>query len=341
MDIFWIQWLYKNNLDELDQDLKKLEEKIGKDSLKLVFAELKNEDNRTEAIIKKMQSLKGEFVAFNKLSSDGYTGLKKMRQVGDWENDNTIISVKSILDLDLNYKLIEDTIRGMIFVKENEILRKYNHIDLRDGKKIDDQFRTKIITYLQNSLCSTIYFINNELTQVGNNGYVEVKISKFFVHNKVPSGYMEVCISGYSNYCNSSKKVIKIDFKENRVGKEEQKHQLTIQLESKDGKNNTFSVHFDTQVYEEGQQLDLDYLSKRISEHLKHFDISVNKTNQKQFVGWINISIHSMHECYALQNKRKIENTIKGIKNDKQYKVVFCLTPQTGFDLKSAIPFET
>ena len=41
------------------------------------------------------------------------------------------------------------------------------------------------------------------------------------------------------------------------------------------------------------------------------------------------------------KNKKEIEEFVRTTRGDRQYKVIFCLNPQWGFDLKKAIIFET
>jgi len=335
--IFWVQKLFEDKLEKLDENLKALEGKLSEKNLKLIFGELENEGGDTEAVIRKIKSLKGEITAFNKLASEGHKNLKKINQGGDWESDTIIISVKSVLDLDVNYQLLESTIRGMIYIQENDILRKYSRIEFRDEKKLDHKFRTKIVWFLENSFLNTLRFIDSELE---NTDDIKIKTSKSYVENNQQTGYLEICSHGYVD---GSEKVVEITLRKDRAGEQKLEHQLKIELEDRSTEDSkTFSIGFGTNAYWEGQGLDLDYLSKSIHKHLEKFDKDKqNLKNVKDFVGWINISIHPMHECYVLGNKQRIKEFVRTIKCDRQYKVMFCLSPQMGFDLTEAIIFET
>lgn len=223
----------------------------------------------------------------------------------------------------------------MFFIQENDILRKYSYIDLQDSKKMDHQFRTKVIEFLQNSLLNILRFIDNELAQVDD---AETKTTKFYFKGEKQTGYLEARAFGYTD---NSEKVIEIILKEGRAGEEKIEHQLKIKFESRVEESKTFSIGFDTNTYWEGQGLDFNYLCDSISKHLKKFDQDKNGIKNKNFIGWINISVHPMHECYILGNKQKVEEFVKEIKCKRKYKVVFCLNPQMGFDLTKAIIFET
>jgi hypothetical protein len=336
LSINWVQWMYKDKMEKLDKQLRALENKLGEENLTLIFRELKKEHGNTEAVIRKIESLEGELIAYEKLTSYGHKKLRKISKDGDWESDTTTISVKSILDLDLNYQLIENTLRGMIYIKENGILRKYSKIRLHGEKKLDDKFRTKIIWFLEVSLLSTLQFIDGELENTDN---LEIETTKFYVEKGQPIGYLKICSHGYAN---KSRKTVKILLQEDRAGKRKLERQLKIKLET----NHTpyskiFSIRFETNTYWDGHELNFDYLQDSIQKHLYKFDKDKQRLkNGKDFVGWINISIHSMHESYVLGNKQKIEAFLRKIKCDRQYKVMFCLNPQMRFDLTKAIILE-
>lgn len=335
--VFLVQKLFEDKLEKLDKKLEALEGKLGEENLESIFNELGKERGDMAEVTMKIESLNGEIITLNKLASEGHKNLKKISQGGDWESDTAIISVKSILDLDLNYQLIESTVRGMIYIQENDILRKYSRTELRDEKKLDHKFRTKIIWFLENSLLNTLRFIDSELENTGN---IEIKTSKFYVENNQRTGYLEICSYGYAD---GPKRIIEITLQEDRAGQQKLEHQVKIKFEAiSTADSKTFSVGFKSNAYWESQELNFDYFQGTIRDRLEDFDKDKKKIkNGKDFVGWINISIHPMHECYVLGNKQRIEEFVRTIKCGRQYKVMFCLNPQMGFDLTKAIIFET
>jgi len=336
MSINWVLWLYKNKLEKLNEHLEAFENRLGEENLKLLFSELKKEDGNTESAIIKIRSLTGEIIAFNKLADEGHTNLKKICKGGDWESETAIISVKSILDLDLNYQLIENTIQGIICIKENGILRKYSNIRLNDEKNLDHKFRAKIIWFLQNSLLNTLQFTDDTLE---NNNNVEIKTTKFYMENGQQEGYLKISLYGDSD---GSNKTITVNLQEDRYGLPKLEHKLEINFRINNSRySNFFSISFNTNTYWDGQILDFSHLQESIQKHLKKFDQDKEKLkNYKSFIGWINISIHPMHEGYVLKNKEKIEEFMRINKGNRQYTIVFCLNPQWGFDLKKAIIFK-
>lgn len=336
LSINWVQKLYEDKLENLDKILKVFENKMGKENLKSLLEELKKEGGNAESVTEKIESLIGEIIAFDKLTNEGYTKLRKIHEIGDWENDTTIISVKSILDLDLNYQLIENTIHGMIYVEENNILRKYSKIIPDCENEIDFKFRKEIIWFLENSLLNTLQFIDTELS---NTVCVDIKERRVYFRNKRQTGDLQ--IRSYGDFHNSEKTILVI-LKETRYGLPGLEKQLKIRFRIGSTEYvEAFPICFPTDIYWGGEELNFDYLRKSIQEKLDKIDRNRKKVNDKKnFMGWINISIHSMHECYVLEKKKKIGEFMKISKGDRDYKVIFCLNPQRGFDLKKAIIFE-
>lgn len=316
----WIVWLFEGRveLDKSDEILKTLETKLGKDNLEKLSKELGEERSEADYIFKKILSLEGEVTAYKQLSKE-YQNLKKISTGGDWGNDSVVVSVKSILDLDLNYQLIENTIYGLFFVKEHELLREYNRIILTDQKNIDDKFRKQIMCFLETHLLEALRFYDFSSEHFDD---VETKATKFYLEGGRQEGRLEVHCSGHKD---SNKKTLEIVLKGDRVGKQELEHQIKIRFIRSEAqeRDQDFSVQPDTDTWWENESLNRDYLRKSIIDHLKKFDLDSTKVHDKKFIGWINISIHPRHRSDILCNKEKIEEFLKKVTCNRQYKVIF------------------
>jgi|GEM_PF-6886185 len=157
--IEFIVWLLMGDMGELERSeeaFKELEDNLGENNLKKTFKELEDEINsksKSHQISRKIASLWAEILAANYLIKI-YDSVKRYEKVGgDWLcNDSTIVSVKTKLDLDLNYQLIDNSIFSLFCPEENDVIKRYNKIILKSDNRIEDAFINNIIWFLENHL---------------------------------------------------------------------------------------------------------------------------------------------------------------------------------------------
>lgn len=327
LSIRWVLELFEGEIDYLDKTLKELEEKINENDLKDLIKELPKKTKYPSEITKKILSLNGELYALNELSQK-YKNIKRIYSVGDWECDDTIFSIKSILDLDFNYQVMENHIRSLFFIEENNTLRNYDYILLQAQENIDDKFREKIISFLE------VELINLLIKCDSFSGYKEL------VANDVDATKSPVVLIRVSmDKKDTSEREVIITIREDRSGKLKSYHQVEIIL--KDGKTDKigFSIEYDTDCYWEGCLMDRNKVKSRIEEKVKEFDKGFQKSKEKNkyFEGWINVSVHSMHEGDINKNKDEIWQFIKGVIGTKNYKIHVSFSPQMRFDLEKPV----
>lgn len=319
LSIPWVLDLFEGKLDWLDKKLGKLEERLKEDNLEKLLEELQRTKPSDEAN-KKIFSLEGEIFVFRELSKK-YKNIKKIEEDGDWEYNNTIGSVKSKLCLDFNYRLIENTLRGLFFIKENDVLRNYNYIRLGDRKNIGDKFRQKIICFLEEDL--------NDLLSSLRPNYIleEMRLRRDYYDDKQSKDLGYLLVNIYE--CGNSKdKGIEIIIKEDRPGEPELNHKIEIILEKKTKGYPTSNIPYDTDSYWVDDKIDPEFpnfikdcIEKNVGEFDESFEKVKNKYKNKYFEGWINIAVHAMHENYIIKNSEEIQRYIGNVIGTKDYKI--------------------
>ena len=65
-----------------------------------------------------------------------------------------------------------------------------------------------------------------------------------------------------------------------------------------------------------------------IQDYLKKFDnsYSIIKEQNKNFIGWINISLHPQNEVF-IPNSEDLKKEIKDIKGNREYMIILALRP--------------
>lgn len=180
--IGWVVSLLRGTLDGLEKTLRKLEDDLGEDNLRGVFRELeKSKASDADQINVKIDSLWGEISVFNSLKKR-YSLVEKLDEIGDWLCDgSTILSVKTKLDLDLNYELIENSIKSLYFLEENDDMIRYNTISLMRPIHIDHAFREKIIWFIENHLSDSIIRSDKLMYSISS---IQEELQKFYVDKK-------------------------------------------------------------------------------------------------------------------------------------------------------------
>jgi hypothetical protein len=330
MQVPWIFDLYRGKVRYLDDFLQRMENQVGEDNLDLFLRELFVENFKTEEdLYRKTESIYAELLAFSLLEKEGHKDLRKIRKIGDIESDIGIISVKSILDLDLNYKLIENVIWSLIINSENFILRKIDFVRLYNKENIDYKFLKNIITFLEESLTNSLEF----LTKENKSNILTIEFQKSIINKaNQTEGLFKVSINRW--YQNSTEKNY-FYFDENRKG-EKKKHKIEMMFE-RDliQESDFFYVTNDTTMWGEGEGIDPKFLAERLEFYLHEIDRQIDKVpKDKCFIGWINVSVSPMYQNSVIRNIEKIQDVIKGVKGNRKYQVVLCLAPQLGFEMK-------
>jgi len=323
LSISLIANLFKNGLDSFNKTLGKMEESIGENNLSELFNELKIQKSDPSQITTKIHSLFGEIFTYSELIKK-YDKVNKIKEHGDWLcNDKTVVSVKTKNELDHNYEIIENTLRALYFIKENNVLRKYNNIRIDEGKNIDDKFRNSVIWFINLILSEFINFQDNQINTWNN---FKLETTKYYFDNAKLQSILEVEAEFFKD--NFSKSILSIFLKEDRSGEKESfSHQVKLRFNNWPDKN-TLSVLYDTNVYWVNDKIDYGDLKSSVHDYLKKFDKSysiINKQN-KSFVGWINIFLHSKHEIYISQSE-DLKKEIKDMVDNKEYKIILALRP--------------
>ena len=323
LSISLIANLFKNGLGSFNKTLGKMEKSIGEKNLSELFYELKIQKSDPSQITTKIHSLFGEIFTYSELIKK-YDKVNKIKEHGDWLcNDKTVVSVKTKNELDHNYEIIENTLRALYFIKENNVLRKYNNIRIDEGKNIDDKFRNSVIWFINLILSEFINFQDNQINTWNN---FKLETTKYYFDNAKLQSILEVEVEFFKD--NFSKSILSIFLKEDRSGEKESfSHQVKLRFNNWPDKN-TLSVLYDTNVYWVNDKIDYGDLKNSIHDYLKKFDKSysiINKQN-KSLVGWINIFLHSKHEIYISQSE-DLKKEIKDMVDNKEYKIILALRP--------------
>lgn len=318
LSIPWIQNLVTDDLNWLEDRLNTLETTIGNQVVESIHAELEEENaNNPTAIIRKINSLAGEINALIDLTKLGFRNLNKVNRYGDWINEDSIISVKTKFNLDSNYLILENVIRGQMFIAENVILRQYSQVRIRNEVKYNDSINSRVIKLLDSALPALLKRADKGIDE-GRLIYDKVECSDLI------STKLNVEVHRYNAMSRDKKIEIKIAYQDSSITLEFIKQDKIKQFSNFTADSDGFHP---VGIRQELTELNLDSIIEKLDSAFL-----ADKT-KRTFVGWINIEVHSKFEKYITENQLEVHKELRLLIGTKPYRVFVCFIPHYGFDL--------
>ena len=323
LQISWVRILLDHGLIRLEQFFREFEAAMGKENLRRLVEDTLPTAAPAYAIQRSIASLWGEILAFRELRKTG-RAISKITERGDWLVDETVVSVKSILDMDYNYRLLENTIEGLIYLDEFKILQQCESIRFSKATGMDDSFLKKVVDFLNSSL--------KDLLNVLFEGFQEpewtnilLEGSRFYTKAGSTTGFLAFKATRY----NEGK--INIRLNEHRSGEQEKdSHAITIDIKQRSADTRDFSVTSDMDVWWGWPEVDQERLGRQIRERIEKLEHNWRQ-GDTPFVGWVNIEAHpSLQEGIEL-DRRRLGEFLKTAVGNVPFGVVFYV--HGGFEL--------
>lgn len=324
-----IKYFFDNKLQDIEDRLKNIEDLISKENLILYLDELKGQ-NTPDQIIQKLKSLDYETYVYIELLKEN-KNVKKINLIGDWQTKNKIVSVKSILELDFNYQIIENFLTSLFYIKEFEIMREYNSIRLAKIKNFNYSFRNVLLCFLRKNLVKIIGKCDKEL------------INSSFLQETYYDENNNLKIQTYSYANNRNNKEITFNF----VYKNENIYsEIEMKFESDSFKNSLYGITYDSNsFFMEIDNFNEKYIFKQLGEKIEKLNedfckFFTKKQNEISFEGWIVFLKHSKDDEYFLQKEKVFVERIKSLRSILNYKIKICILHQFNFNKEKPIIFE-
>jgi hypothetical protein len=122
----------------------------------LQFLELQKTTIEPTEIIRKINSVSAEISGYRYLKKRGYKNIEKIYEYGDWKYDNGIMSVKHKESIMNSYIYVENIIKGLAYIQENDIIRKYNSIFLKNSEGLGYKELKLLYEYLRKHLIENL-----------------------------------------------------------------------------------------------------------------------------------------------------------------------------------------
>lgn len=312
LEISIILDFFSNNSHKFEKILSNFEKLVGKNILLNYISEFRG-IARPEEVTQKLASLNSESYIYEVIKNNT-SQVKKINSIGDWETDSKVISVKSILELDLNYKIIENFLCSLFYIKEYCIIRKYSSIIFNKSKNINSGFRKTILNYLRENIISLLERhdkLHLQYPELGkhityNVNDLNITIDTYI--NNQPR-IIRIFIQSYNNLSE-----IEIEFIEEEM-------------------NNLYSIAYNTNsFFFGGNNIDKSAILKKIRGKIYELDKNYTQfmecQSEKIFEGWIPFLIHQKDIEYFYNNANNFLNEVREIRKTSGYKIFLYYLPE-------------
>jgi len=327
----WIRILVDGSLNSLKRPLADLEESMGESALsELLFDLLQKHAKRKPAmhIQRDISALFGEIMAFRRLKEMGARDIAKISSRGDWLADGVTVSVKTVLDVDHNYGQIEESLKGLAYLEEAPFMRSIRDIRIFGGKGLDNEFMSKTLKLIENSLEKILGFL---LSDMGSRDwyYIMGEIEAIRVPevaDKSETGRFHI------KACRSDRTTLSLDIEDIREGEstESKAHGIRLSMRLREDDSLVFSTDNDLSAWYGWPEVDQARLGNKILRKLEQIESKYNG-DATRFAGWISIETHPKFQPGIATFPAKTRDFLERLVEHKEYPVFFLL--YGGFEL--------
>lgn len=282
----WLRILIDGDLGSLEQFLVEFESSMGESNLSRLIPDLLPTSAPLQHTHRSLSALFGEVMTFRKLSELGAENVEKLTTWGDWHADGLTISVKTILDIDRNYQLIEDVVEGLGYLEEYPMVRSTNHFRVFNGDGLYDRFVAKILGFLHSDLEEMLEYL---VSGMGHPKWAYSKVEA--LRDPDVAGTNEkgrFLVKGLRHH----KKVF-VELEDIGVGESpRQEHRIKFKIELRQDVSHDFSTSNDFNAWSGEPEIDREKLGRQIADKLGTIETKNIGKDTTRFAAWINIVAH-------------------------------------------------
>jgi len=282
----WLRALVNGDLGLLEQVLIEFESNIGESNFSKLISDLLRPNEPLQHTHRCLSALFGEVMTFRKLRELGAENVEKISVWGDWLADGLTISVKTILDIDRNYQLIEDVVEGLACLEEYPMVRATYHFEVFNGEGLDDRFMAKVLDFLHADLEEMLEHL---VSGMGHPRWAYSKLEA--LRDPDVAGTNEkgsFLVNGFRHH----KKVF-VELEDIGVGESpKQQHRIKFEIELRQDDSHVFATSNDFNAWSGEPEVDREKLGRQIADKLNTIEMKNKGKDISRFAAWINIEAH-------------------------------------------------
>jgi len=322
----WLRSLARGGLLTVERYLSDFESDVGQANLAALIPDLFPPNESILHTLRRPSSLYGEIATYRELRKLGAESIKKIKSNGDWLADGHTVSVKTILDLDSNYQLIESAFEGLGWRAENPMIRRTKEFRAYNGTGLDNRFMTQILDFLHSDLEGLLSQLN-VMTPYPRWFYAQMELMRDPA--TAATGEKRRFRVRASRFKGSEIHIELRGIGDSPPSVEARQLQLKLLLRHDTSTELWISNDFD--AWSESGQGDFGKLLNWIRNRLNALSAQSAKGVNARFVGWVNVTVHPSHQAGIALDPNAIGNAVRDLIEDLNFPAVVCL--YGGFEL--------
>ena len=321
----WVRALVNGDLGFLEKILSDFEGNMGESNLSTLIPDLLRRNEPLQHTHRRLSALFGEVMTFRKLRELGAENVEKLTTWGDWRADELTISVKTILDIDRNYRLIEDVAEGLAYLEEYPLVRATSHFRVFNGDGLDDRFMAKVLDFLHSDLEEMLEHL---VTGMGHPRWAYSKGEA--LRDPDMAGTNEkgrFRVKGFRHLDE-----VTVELEDIGVGESpEQEHGIKFKMELRQDASHGFATSNDFNAWSGEPEIDREKLGRKIAGGLSKIERKNKGKDISQFAAWINIEAHPSLQAGIAGHPEKIRALISELVEGVNFPVLVYI--YGGFEL--------
>ncbi len=240
--------------------------------------------------------------------------------------------MKTILDMGHNYRLIEEAIEGLGYLKESPAMRATRRFRISEGEGLDYQFMNKILGFIDSDLESTLQYL---ILRMEANDWMHCRVEAVGIpkqRNDQEKGYFQ-----FKAYRDDSEK-LRFTFNDIRAGEpKEREHRIHFDIEIRSDDSLAFSTNNDLDSWWGWREVDQKRLGAQVADKLQSIFHRNKGKNITDFAAWINIEAHPSLQIGIAKQPNTLRDFLARVIPAADFPVLICV--YGGFKLTEPLLF--
>ena len=272
-------------------------------------------------------------MTFRKLKELGAENVEKLTTWGDWRADGLTISVKTILDIDRNYQVIEDVAEGLACLEEYPMVRATSHFRVFNGVGLDDRCMAKVLDFLHADLEEILEHL---VSGMGHPRWAYSSVEALRIPEVAGTNERGRFLVKATRH---NHREVLVELEDIGVGESpKRQHRIKFEIELRQDASHEFATSNDFNAWSGEPEIDREKLGRQIAGKLNTIEMKNKGKDISGFAAWINIEVHPSLQPGIAGHPERLRDLISKLVKGVGFPVLVYI--YGGFELAKPVLFQ-